>query len=181
MKKKKRSFGISIGSSSILVVFVVLCLTTFATLSLVSANADYRLSRKTADAAAAYYALDGAGEELVSDLAAMLQEAQPVQEIDDEAVYRERLETALRDFSSPSLWEEGASFSVSPEGRWILSCGVCQKDGWRLQIELDVTDRYWGRQDGAAIKRLRWQALAPGEQAQEESPPLLGPSNLPIG
>ena len=43
MKKEKRSFGLSIGSSSILMVFVVLCLTTFATLSLVSANADYKL------------------------------------------------------------------------------------------------------------------------------------------
>lgn len=181
VKKKKRSFGISIGSSSILVVFVVLCLTTFATLSLVSANADYRLSRKTADAAASYYALDGAGEELVSDITAVLQKARPVQEIDDEAVYRERLETALRDFSSPFLWEEGASLSISPAGRWILSCGVCQEDGWRLQIELDITDRYFGRQAGAAIKRLRWQALAPGEQAQDEAAPLLGPGNLPIG
>ncbi len=181
MKKKKRSFGISIGSSSILVVFVVLCLTTFATLSLVSANADYRLSRKTADAAASYYALDAAGEELLADVAAVLEKAQPLQEVEDEALYKKRLETALQGFVSPQLWEEGVSLSVSPEGRWILSCGVCQSDGWRLQIELDVTDRYWGRQDGAAIKRLRWQALAPGEQAQEESPPLLGPSNLPIG
>ena len=169
MKKKKRSFGISIGSSSILVVFVVLCLTTFATLSLVSANADYRLSRKTADAAAAYYALDAAGEELLSDLAAVLEKARPELEA-DEAAYRQRLETALQSFVSPQLWEAGVALSVSP-----------QDDGWRLRIELDITDRYLGRQDGAALKRLRWQALAPGEQTEDEAPPLLGPGNLPIG
>ena len=175
VKKKKRSFGISIGSSSIL-----LCLTTFATLSLGSANADYRLSRKTADAAAAYYALDAAGEELLSDLAAVLEKARPELEA-DEAAYRQRLETALQSFVSPQLWEAGVALSVSPQGRWVLSCGVCQDDGWRLRIELDITDRYLGRQDGAALKRLRWQALAPGEQTEDAAPPLLGPGNLPIG
>lgn len=77
MKKEKRSFGLSIGSSSILMVFVVLCLTTFATLSLVSANADYKLSRKTADAAAAYLALDTAGERMLSDLADLLKRTRP--------------------------------------------------------------------------------------------------------
>ena len=70
MKKEKRSFGLSIGSSSILVIFVVLCLTTFATLSLVSARADDKLSQKTADAAVSYYALDAAGERMLSDLSA---------------------------------------------------------------------------------------------------------------
>lgn len=79
MKKEKRSFGLSIGSSSILMVFVVLCLTTFATLSLVSANADYKLSRKTADAAATYYALDTAGERMLSDLADLLERTRPAQ------------------------------------------------------------------------------------------------------
>lgn len=180
MKKKKRSFGISIGSSSILVVFVVLCLTTFATLSLVSANADYRLSRKTADAAASYYALDAAGEELVADVAAVLIKARPA-EGEKEAVYAAQLENALQDFSSSLLWDEGASLSVSPEGRWVLSCGVRQNDGWRLQIKLDITDRYLGRQNDAPIKRLCWQALAPGEEPADESLPLFQPGNLPIG
>ena len=46
---KKRPMAFNIGTSSILIVFVLLCLATFAALSLVSANADYRLSTALAE------------------------------------------------------------------------------------------------------------------------------------
>lgn len=45
-QSKNHSAGISIGMVSILMIFVVLCLTTFATLSFVSARADLKLSKK---------------------------------------------------------------------------------------------------------------------------------------
>ena len=51
----KKSYGINIGFSFILVIFVILCLVSFATLSVVSANADYKLSTKLADRTTAYY------------------------------------------------------------------------------------------------------------------------------
>lgn len=49
------TFNGGIGSSSILVIFVILCLVSFATLSIVSANADYKLSTKILDRTTAYY------------------------------------------------------------------------------------------------------------------------------
>lgn len=57
MENKKRStnFGINIGTSSLLLVFVILCLVSFATLSIVSANADRKLSSKVIDRSKAYY------------------------------------------------------------------------------------------------------------------------------
>lgn len=54
MNKKKR-YGISVGTSSILVIIVVLCLVCFAGLSIVSANADYKLSSRLAERTTAYY------------------------------------------------------------------------------------------------------------------------------
>ena len=48
--------GIGVGGTSILAIFVVLCLVTLASLSLVSAQADYGLAKKTAEAAQEYYA-----------------------------------------------------------------------------------------------------------------------------
>lgn len=54
-KAKDTTFPINIGSSSILLVFVVLCLVAFATLSIVSANADAKLSAKIAERSQAYY------------------------------------------------------------------------------------------------------------------------------
>lgn len=50
-----KRFGMNIGSSSILLIFVILCLVSFAALSIVSANADHKLSRKILDRTAAYY------------------------------------------------------------------------------------------------------------------------------
>ena len=47
--KKRTQMGLGVGASSILLIFVLLCLTTFATLSLVSAQADARLSEDGRD------------------------------------------------------------------------------------------------------------------------------------
>lgn len=52
---KKKQFGINIGSSSILLVFVILCLVSFAVLSIVSANADSKLSTRVLERTTAYY------------------------------------------------------------------------------------------------------------------------------
>lgn len=54
----KKSAGIGLGSTSMLIIFVVLCLCTFSTLSFVSARADYRLSKSASEALTAYYAAD---------------------------------------------------------------------------------------------------------------------------
>lgn len=64
MENKKKSFasGINVGSSSILVTFVLLCLVTFAALSFVSANADNKLALKIADRTKVYYAANNTAE-----------------------------------------------------------------------------------------------------------------------
>lgn len=65
MKQKKQTF-INIGLSSILVIFVLLCLVTFATLSLVTANTDYRLSEKSRERSHAYYEACNEAERLLA-------------------------------------------------------------------------------------------------------------------
>lgn len=55
MNKKKQFFGMNIGSASILLVFVILCMVSFAALTIISANADRRLSRRIADRTTSYY------------------------------------------------------------------------------------------------------------------------------
>lgn len=70
----KRGAGINVGGASILVIFIILCLTTFATLSLVSANADLRLTEKAAKATTEYYAADTRAEETLALIDAMLQD-----------------------------------------------------------------------------------------------------------
>lgn len=54
--KSKNSHGVHAGSSSLLFIFLTLALISFAALSLSSAQADYRLTQKTAERTKAYYA-----------------------------------------------------------------------------------------------------------------------------
>lgn len=67
-QKKAISGGISVGSSSILVIFVVLALTAFAALSLSTAGSDLRLTQRVARATQEYYAADAKGVEWAAEL-----------------------------------------------------------------------------------------------------------------
>lgn len=73
-KSTPLTFNGGIGSSSILVIFVILCLVSFATLSIVSANADYKLSTKILDRTTAYYEAQNQAEEELAQLDASLRE-----------------------------------------------------------------------------------------------------------
>ncbi len=53
--ESKNRIPFSVGGSSVLMIFVVLCLTTFGILSYVTANADCRISTKNADTVKNYY------------------------------------------------------------------------------------------------------------------------------
>ena len=68
MRTKQGNMGIGVGGISILAIFVVLCLATLAALSLTSAQADYTLAQKTADAATGYYEAEAKAEEKLAEL-----------------------------------------------------------------------------------------------------------------
>ena len=56
MKQTSPRFRLHAGTASILLVFVTLCLVSFAVLTLVNANADMRLSTRIAERTSTYYA-----------------------------------------------------------------------------------------------------------------------------
>lgn len=72
--KKKQFFGMNIGSASMVLIFVILCLISFAALSIVSANADRRLSCKIADRTAAYYEACNSAQESLAGIDKVLKE-----------------------------------------------------------------------------------------------------------
>ena len=73
MKNKRKSYGVNIGSSSILLIFVILCLVSFAVLSIVSAQTDYKLSCKLAERTTKYYEANNEVESYLRDLQASLE------------------------------------------------------------------------------------------------------------
>lgn len=72
MMQKKYSGGINIGTSSILVTFVLLAMVTFAALSYMSAESDYTLSREAANRSASYYDANRMGEIYLANIEALL-------------------------------------------------------------------------------------------------------------
>ena len=75
----KRQWGIGVGSASVLIIFVLLCLTVFATLSLVSAQADLRLAERAAETTAAWYEADGRAAEFLCALDQAFETSSPAE------------------------------------------------------------------------------------------------------
>lgn len=67
----------NVGGSSILVIFVLLCITTFATLAMVSATASLRLANQVAAAADAHFAASSRAEEKLARLSSAVRYAEP--------------------------------------------------------------------------------------------------------
>lgn len=150
MSKKSPSAGIGVGSSSILAIFVVLCLTAFATLSLVSARADAKLTQKSADAAAAYYAADCAAEQKLAELALAVDDM-PNAELQN------------------TLTQAGFSCDNS-DGRLLASYSVPMGELKTLFVQVDPL----------TLKLLCWQVRPQGEEEEQTAELLPGISNLPI-
>lgn len=73
-RNKQQSTFINIGSSSLLMVFLVLCLTTFAILSLSSAQSDYSFSKKFAEHKTEYYEASSRAEMILGEIDQLLAE-----------------------------------------------------------------------------------------------------------
>lgn len=79
MIKSKNSKGwgqAQIGTSSLVLIFTVLALVIFSTLSLSSARVDQELAEKTAQYITAYYKADALGEETLRDINRRLEESE---------------------------------------------------------------------------------------------------------
>ncbi|MBR6791274.1 MAG: hypothetical protein IKM31_10450 [Oscillospiraceae bacterium] len=92
--KEKSVFGAgrTVGAASLMTIFAVLSLTVFALLSDNTALADARLSRVSADAAAAYYAAEAESERILAELRAG---KMPAKVVCEDGVYR--YDTAISD------------------------------------------------------------------------------------
>ena len=84
-KRGKASF--SVGASSILAIFVLLCLITFSALSVVSANADYKLTTKAANTVQNYWTANNHAQQVLADIDEMLSSIMQQYPTNDTAYY----------------------------------------------------------------------------------------------
>ena len=114
MKGKKR-YGLNIGTSSILIIIVILCLVCFSGLSITSANADYRLSKRLADRTTAYYDACNQAQNSLCMISGALEDI--YQESSSKEDYENKIKRSLQDlfiFSYPINENQILQVSVSP-------------------------------------------------------------------
>lgn len=151
--KKSNSTFIPIGFSSVVMVFIMICLVTFATLSVLTAHSDYRLSRKMADKTSAYYVADATAREVVKQI--------------DLELYHIYLNTAdMTDFfeeltifnfaaNAPS---DAFDFSLDTENDYhTISYGVKISDVQTLRIALKIN--YPSAESECLSTITRWQTV----------------------
>lgn len=120
-----------VGTATILTVFMVLCLSIFGVLSVVSAQADLKLSRKTGEMVQGYYAADTLGEETLSRVDRILGRAwESVERLPDTG----RSQAYLRQ-ARLLLEEEGMEVSAAEDGI-IISWSETAGEQRTLEISL---------------------------------------------
>ena len=72
MNPENKRSAASVGITSFVLIFVMLCLLTFSVLSLATARADLRLSRRSADRTSAYYDAENRANDILLDIISCL-------------------------------------------------------------------------------------------------------------
>ncbi len=126
---KKVHGGVNVGTSSVLVSFVLLCMVSFAALTYISAHSDYNLSKQTARRTTEYYEANRLAELYMANVEGLLSK-------------RARACTNAGDYYSsiPALFEDNDLFIVSEEAirdnPVTISYTVLMNDALQLNVTL---------------------------------------------
>ena len=158
---KKATGGINVGTSSILVTFVLLCLVTFAALSFLSANSDYKLSLQTAKRTTEYYEANRFAELYMANIEALL--AKCKQQTKTEQEYLQAV---------PKLFADNSSITVNEDIEpMTISYDVPVNDTQKLHVCLAVS--YPSKDDDSLYHIVSWRTQNVDIWDGEEEAPLL--------
>lgn len=159
-RNKQQSTFVNIGSSSLLIVFLVLCLTTFAILSLSSAQSDYSFSKRSAEHKTEYYEASSRAEMILGEIDQILAETAEQVNADSELASFELAAAARLD------GKEIDSIPLSctgTEGETIISYQVPSGAKQALNVSLLITndsehENYYKIQAWQLISTSDWNA-----------------------
>ena len=148
-KKDQDSF-VNIGSASLLVVFLVLCFLSFASLSLSSAMNDYSFALRMAGKISEYYEASNQAEDIAASIDEMLKTAYADANAQDDAYYR-ALKANIERGQIPDVVIRYVS---SGTDRPVISYEVLIGESEELLVELLVCSP---EKDGCYYKILTWK------------------------
>ena len=148
----KKSYGANIGFSSILITIILLSLVSFAALSQVSANADYRLSQKLADRTTAYYEACNKGQLWLCDLD----------------------QTLLEIYQSTSSREAYFTVIANKELSNTISFPISDTQSLTIELEFEYPTGSSTAQDSNSFFKIKkWQTLTTLSLELDETLPLI--------
>ena len=169
-RNKQQTTFVNIGSSSLLIVFLVLCLTTFAILSLSSAQSDYSFSKRSAEHKTEYYEASSRAEMILGEIDQILAEtAEQVNAAQKNAV-QEKADSELASFELAAAARlDGKEIDNIPlsctgtEGETVISYQVPSGAKQALNISLLITndsehENYYKIQAWQLISTSDWNA-----------------------
>ena len=121
---------ISIGISSIVLIFLILCLAVFSLLSLSDAKTALSFSERHTDAVRIYYAADAQAQTFIRDYRKALAAGAALSSVSQESA------SAAAQTAAQAL-PEGNAVSVSEDG--VVHCDVPLANGQTLRMELDAS------------------------------------------
>ena len=155
-RKKQSSFS-SIGITSLVLIFVMLCLLTFSVLSLVTARADLRLSQKNAERTSAYYDAENRANDILLSVISCIEE---YKDSPDASVFYQKLRERLDGHN-------GILFT----GADSLEYEVLLDKEQLLSVSLEIS--YETYDDGSHYRILAWDTVSTHEWESDGSLPLL--------
>ncbi|OUP16714.1 hypothetical protein B5F29_14195 [Lachnoclostridium sp. An196] len=155
-RKKQSSFS-SIGITSLVLIFVMLCLLTFSVLSLVTARADLRLSQKNAERTSAYYDAENRANDVLLSVISCIEE---YKDSPDASVFYQKLRERLDG-------QNGILFT----GADSLEYEVLLDKEQLLSVSLEIS--YETYDDGSHYRILAWNTVSTHEWESDGSLPLL--------
>lgn len=168
MNEQKKKPIIGIGTTSIVLIFVMLCMLTFSVLSLATAQADLRLSRKSAKRTTAYYDAENRANDILLSVidcintylpASSETSAAPAGETSADAFF-----TAVRGDLEGT---DGISFTDDSH----LKYDVALADEQILCVSIELS--YEGFSDGQHYRILSWNTESTHEWNNETPLPVL--------
>ena len=115
--ERKLKMSVGIGGPSIIMIFVILCLTTLSALSLMTANADWKLTKKTAQAVMNYYSADNEAEEILASGDASLKSGRPL-DTDSFTIRVSETQDLIMKLESDGVHYSVLSRKLVPRSQW---------------------------------------------------------------
>lgn len=132
---KQQSTFVNIGSSSLLIVFLVLCLASFAILSLSSAKSDYSFSKKFADHKTEYYSASSKASLVLDKIDSLLaSSAEDIGSFDD--FYKNKVTASLHGTKIDDI----SLTCQSRNNHLIVSYQIPVRKRQVLDVKLIITD-----------------------------------------